>query len=173
MTSCFPPSPTIARPPIWPPFLVPSLYAGIGVAAIVATCTAPIAAIIPAKTRLGNACVIASAVAIPACAISTPFCHLACFCCNFTFSFSSSSFFLAVSASAARFRASPSSVLITPLSTRDSILSTSALYAFSLASCFSSISLMSPSYIAVIKPPIVPMASEDISIHCLAFSILF
>lgn len=67
MTSCFPASPTRAVPPLCPKAsFVPSAYDGIGVARIVATCTAPIAPIMIDKGILGKASVMARAVAIPA-----------------------------------------------------------------------------------------------------------
>lgn len=62
--SFLPPSPTIAKPPGWS--FVPLAYLGMGWAAIRATCAAPIAPTNAARTRLGNASVIAKAVNIPA-----------------------------------------------------------------------------------------------------------
>ena len=57
----------MAGPPVW--LSVPLAYLGIGVAMIVATCTAPMAPTNAASTKLGSASVIASAVAMLALAI--------------------------------------------------------------------------------------------------------
>ena len=88
------------------------------------------------------------------------FCHLACLCSNSAFCFSNSLFLSAVALSAARFRASPSSLVITPLSTKSSMRSFSSSPASSFFSCCSSIFSICWSYI----PTMIEVSPSDIAL---------
>ena len=124
---------------------------------MIATCAAPNAATIAANTApaigpaVAYAFIIANEVAIVVWTIEFALSHLACFSCNAAFFFSSSAFLAAVLSSAARLRASASSVEIAPFSSRASIRSISLSYASSLASCSFSTFSIRASYISVIS----------------------
>ena len=137
-----PPSPTTANPPLCES--VPLAYFGIGVAIIVASCIAPIApraaiiGIAAGKPNCFIVCKIPPAICIAASAILVAFSNFACFVLNAAFFFSNSAFFCAVLSSAARLRASASSVVIAPFSSKASIREISSSPAFSFASCSAS-----------------------------------
>ena len=135
-------------------------------APITAARTAP--AIGPACAK---ACIIAREVAIVVCTMEFAFCHLACLCSNSAFCFSNSLFLSAVALSAARFRASPSSLVITPLSTKSSMRSFSSSPASSFFSFSSSICSMRASK-ADVTIEVIPLNSSPKACNIIeAFSV--